>query len=84
MLMRHKHGRSPRGQALVEFALRGAPVMMVLLLLAVDFGRLFFTYIAVNNAAREATYYASGARLRQRRLTKRTYASGVTQAGSEE
>lgn len=33
--------------------------MLLLLLLAVDFGRLFFTYIAVNNAAREATFYAS-------------------------
>ncbi len=47
----------PQGQALVEFALV-LPVMLLLLLLAVDFGRLFFTYVAVNNAAREATFYA--------------------------
>jgi hypothetical protein len=33
--------------------------MLLLLLLAVDFGRLFSSYIAVNNAAREATNYAS-------------------------
>ena len=33
--------------------------MLALLLLAVDFGRLFFTYVAVNNAAREATAYAA-------------------------
>ncbi len=33
--------------------------MLALLLLATDFGRLFFTYVAVNNAAREATQYAS-------------------------
>ena len=46
-----------RGQALTEFAL--ARPVMLLLLLAVDFGRLFFSYIAVNNAAREATYYAA-------------------------
>ena len=53
-----RRDRNPAGQALTEFALV-VPVMMVLLLLAVDFGRLFFTYIEVNNAAREATYYAS-------------------------
>ncbi len=50
--------RDAWGQALVEFALV-VPVMLVLMLLAVDFGRLFFTYVAVNNAAREGTYYAA-------------------------
>ncbi len=50
--------RRAQGQALVEFALV-VPVMLVLLLLAVDFGRLFFSYIAINNAAREATFYAA-------------------------
>jgi Flp pilus assembly protein TadG len=44
-----------RGQGLVEFALI-LPVMMLILLIAVDFGRLFFTYIQVNNAAREAAF----------------------------
>jgi hypothetical protein len=33
--------------------------MLLLMLLVVDFGRLFFTFIAVNNAAREATSYAA-------------------------
>lgn len=47
-----------RGQSIVEFAIL-APVLMLILLLAVDFGRLFFTYIAVNNAAREGAAYAS-------------------------
>jgi Flp pilus assembly protein TadG len=47
-----------RGQALVEFALV-APVMLLLLLVAVDFGRVFFSYIAVNNAAREGALYAA-------------------------
>lgn len=47
-----------RGQALAELALV-TPVVLLLMLVAVDFGRLFFTYIAVNNAAREATYYAA-------------------------
>jgi Flp pilus assembly protein TadG len=34
-------------------------VLLLLLLLAVDFGRLFMTYVAVNNAAREAAFYAA-------------------------
>jgi Flp pilus assembly protein TadG len=52
------HRRPERGQALVEFALV-LPVMLLLLLLAVDFGRLFFTHIAVTNAAREGAFYAA-------------------------
>ncbi len=82
MLMKNKNGRSPRGQALVEFALL-APVMLVLLLLAVDFGRLFFTYIAVNNAAREATYYAS-AHAADTGFIQSTYEAGVRQAAKSE
>jgi Flp pilus assembly protein TadG len=48
----------PQGQAVVEFALV-LPVMLTLMLLATDFGRLFFSYVEVNNAAREAAQYAS-------------------------
>ena len=47
-----------RGQAFVEFALI-LPLFLFLLLLAVDFGRLLFTYIQLNNVAREATAYAA-------------------------
>ena len=47
-----------RGQSVVEFALI-LPVFLVLLLMAVDFGRLFFTYIQVSNAAREAAAYGA-------------------------
>ena len=47
-----------RGQSLVEFALV-MPALLFLLLIAVDFGRLFFSYVAVNNAAREGSYYAA-------------------------
>jgi Flp pilus assembly protein TadG len=47
-----------RGQALVEFALI-VPVFLLLLLVAIDFGRLFFTYIQLNNTAREAAAYAA-------------------------
>ncbi|MBI3748598.1 MAG: pilus assembly protein [Chloroflexi bacterium] len=40
------------GQALVEFALI-VPIMLFLLVIAIDFGRLFFSYIQINNASRE-------------------------------
>jgi PKD repeat protein len=42
----------------VEFALI-APVMLLLLLMAVDFGRLFFSYIEISNASREAAAYGA-------------------------
>lgn len=47
-----------RGQALVEFALI-VPVMLLILLIAVDFGRLFFAHISNVNAAREGANYAA-------------------------
>ena len=43
--------RVSRGQAMVEFALI-LPLLLLLLLLAVDFGRVFFGWIALNNASR--------------------------------
>ena len=45
--------RVSRGQAMVEFALI-LPVLVLLLLLAVDFGRVFFGWIALQNATRIA------------------------------
>ena len=45
---------------MVEFALV-IPLFMLLLLMAVDFGRLFFSYVQINNAAREAAAYAATA-----------------------
>jgi uncharacterized protein (UPF0333 family) len=42
-----------RGQALVEFALI-LPLLILVLLLAIDFGRVFFGWVALNNAARIA------------------------------
>jgi len=53
-----RHRQHSRGQALVEFALI-LPVMLLLLLIAIDFGRLFFSYVAINNAAREGASFAS-------------------------
>jgi len=46
------------GQSFVEFAIL-FPVLLLLLLIAIDFGRLFFTYVQVNNAAREGAAYAA-------------------------
>jgi hypothetical protein len=40
-----------RGQALVEMAIM-LPILILLLLLAVDMGRVFFGWIAINNATR--------------------------------
>jgi PKD repeat protein len=68
-LWRHATGRSrtragpltlrrSRGQALVEFALI-LPVFLLLLVIAVDFGRLFFSYIQIHNAAREAAAFGA-------------------------
>ena len=47
-----------RGQALVEFTLL-VPILLLLVVVAVDFGRLFFTYVEVNNAAREGVAYGA-------------------------
>jgi PKD repeat protein/Flp pilus assembly protein TadG len=46
------------GQSLVEFAVV-LPVLLVLVLIAVDFGRVFFTTIQLANAVREAAHYGA-------------------------
>ena len=56
--MQLSKGSGRRGQAVVEFALI-IPVFLLLLLAAVDFGRMFFTYIQANNAAREGAAYGA-------------------------
>jgi hypothetical protein len=47
-----------RGQALVEFALV-LPLLVVLLVMAIDFGRVFFGWVSINNAARVGAAYAA-------------------------
>ena len=79
------HGGTPTprgGQALVEFALL-APVLLLLMLLAVDFGRLFFSYVAVNNAAREGAAYA-GMHAADSSYDQTTYEAGVIAAALQE
>lgn len=46
-----------RGQALVEFALV-LPLLALLLVMAIDFGRVFFGWVSLTNAARIGANYA--------------------------
>ena len=48
-----RHRKISRGQALVEFAFI-LPILVLLLLLAVDFGRVFFGWVALNNATADS------------------------------
>jgi Flp pilus assembly protein TadG len=50
--------RGTRGQSLVEFALI-LPVLLILMLGTIDFGRVYFAYVSVTNAARNGAQYAS-------------------------
>jgi len=53
---RRRAGRGQVGQALVEFALV-LPVLLLILAAIVDFGRLFYSVLAVHHAAREGARY---------------------------
>lgn len=52
------HALQSRGQALVEMALV-LPVLALLLVMAIDFGRVFFGSIAIHNAARIGADWAA-------------------------
>ena len=54
----HGTDERTRGQAMVEFALI-LPVLILLLVLAIDFGRVFFGWVALNNATRIAANSAA-------------------------
>jgi Flp pilus assembly protein TadG len=47
-----------RGQALVELAIV-LPILVLLLVIAIDFGRVFQTVVGVTNAAREGAVWAA-------------------------
>jgi PKD repeat protein len=64
----------------VEFAIV-LPVMLLLLLMAIDFGRLFFSYVQINNAAREGAAYAAANPTDLSGIT--TYARQETDAQSQ-
>jgi Flp pilus assembly protein TadG len=55
---RRQTPRRRLGQSLVEFALV-LPVLLFLVVIAIDFGRLFFSFVQIHNAAREAANYAA-------------------------
>lgn len=50
--------KKTRGQAVLEFALL-LPILLLLLIGTLEFGRLFFAKIVITNAAREGAYYLS-------------------------
>src|SRR3954451_19753135 len=61
MILRHvlKRGRrSSRGQSFVEFALI-LPLLLLILLFGIDFGRVFLGWINLNNVAKVAANYAA-------------------------
>jgi len=82
MFAAFRYRRRSRGQAFVEFAIL-LPVMLLILLVAVDFGRLFFSYIQVNNAAREAASYA-GIHAADSPFNLAAYAAGADSAAAGE
>jgi hypothetical protein len=53
-----RRSQSRRGQALVEFALV-LPILILLVVLAIDVGRVFFTSVSLNNTTRVAANYAA-------------------------
>lgn len=54
---RHLH-RSSRGQGLIEFALI-VPILILILLLGLDLGRVFFGWVGLTNATRIGASYAA-------------------------
>lgn len=50
--------RKSRGQSLVEFAI-SAPVVLLMVLFGVDFGRVFLGWVQLSNAVREAASFAA-------------------------
>ena len=57
-LRRRRSERSSRGQALVETAFV-LPILALLMVMALDFGRVFFGWIALQNAARIGADFAA-------------------------
>lgn len=51
-----KEDFSQKAQSLIEFALV-LPLLLVLIVSAIELGRLFYTQIVITNAAREGAYY---------------------------
>ncbi len=54
----HLSRKEQRGQSLTEFAV-GVTFIMILLASGMDFGRAYYTYLSVRDAAQEGAAYAS-------------------------
>lgn len=54
----HDRTRRSRGQSVAEFAVV-LPIMLLILAGAIDLGRAFYAYVAVENAAKEGALYGS-------------------------
>lgn len=52
------HRRGERGQGLVELAVL-LPILLVVVMGAVDLGRAYFAYLTIANAAHEGVFFAS-------------------------
>jgi hypothetical protein len=53
-----RFGLDPRGQSLVEFSL-AAPLVLLMVLFGIDFGRVFLGWVSLTNAARAAANFAA-------------------------
>lgn len=53
-----KHKKAEKGQSLLEFALI-VPILLIILAGVLDLGRLYYTYVAVTDAAAEGASYAA-------------------------
>jgi len=73
--------RQRRGAAAMELALLG-PLLVTVVLAAVDFGRFAYYYIAVNNASRAGASY--GIMNNYTSSTYSTWTGGITQASRDE
>lgn len=55
---RHRDRRRSRGQSLIEFALV-TPLLLLIFSAAVDFGRAFYGFVALENAVKEGALYGA-------------------------
>ncbi len=56
--IRNRHRDRSRGQSLLEFALV-VPILLLIFAGAADLGRIFYTYVSIENAAKEGALYGA-------------------------
>ena len=80
LIRRLRRRERSRGQSLVEFALV-LPILLLLVLITVDFGRALYGWVVLQNSARIAAKWGLSSRAPTRR---RTGTAGTPQPPSEE